>query len=119
MIKLKELLLKEQDVSSKTITKTLPSVSFDGVFAPNYITPNNKWKAVADKLVAEVGKYLDQDYTLSDIQISINGGADPLPATNGYTGTEPPNHNFQTVGQSKGGLLPADWTNIRSAESNL
>ena len=114
MIKLKELLEQQ-----KTITKTLPSVSFDGVFAPNYITPNNNWKAVADKLIVEIKKYLDQEYTLANIKISINGGADPLPATNGYTGPKPPKHNFQTVGQEKGGLLPAPWTNIRSARRNI
>ena len=114
MIKLKELLEQQ-----KTITKTLPSVSFDGVFLPNYITPSDKWKAVADKLVIEIKKYLKDNYKLANIKISINGGADPLPATNGYTGPKPPKHNFKVVGQTKGGLLPADWTNIRSARVNI
>ncbi len=114
MIKLKQL-LEEQ----KTITKTLPSVSFDGVFLPNYITPSDKWKAVADELVIEIKKYQKQLYTLANIKISINGGASPDAATNGYTGPNPPNHNFQTVGQKKGGLLPADWTNVRNARVNI
>ncbi len=114
MIKLKQL-LEEQ----KTITKTLPSVSFDGVFLPNYITPSDKWKAVADELVIEIKKYQKQLYTLANIKISINGGASPDAATNGYTGPNPPNHNFQTVGQQKGGLLPADWTNVRNARVNI
>lgn len=114
MIKLKELLEQQ-----KTITKTLPSVSFDGVFLPNYITPSDKWKAVADELVIEIKKYQKQLYTLANIKISINGGASPDAATNGYTGPNPPNHNFQTVGQQKGGLLPADWTNVRNARVNI
>ncbi len=114
MIKLKELLEQQ-----KTITKTLPSVSFDGVFLPNYITPSDKWKAVADELVIEIKKYQKQLYTLANIKISINGGASPDAATNGYTGPNPPNHNFQTVGQKKGGLLPADWTNVRNARVNI
>lgn len=115
MIKLKNLLTEQ-----KTITKTLPSVSFDGVFLPNYITPSNKWKAVADKLVMEIEKYLEQRYTLSDIKISINGGASPKPATNGYSGPEPPNHNFQTVGQTTGGLLDGGkWTNVMKDRVNI
>ena len=105
MIKLKEL-LEEQ----KTITKTLPSVSFDGVFLPNYITPSDKWKAAADKLVVEIKKYLKQEYTLADIKISINGGASQPSATNRYLGSKEPDHNFQIVGQSTGGKLPAPWT---------
>ena len=114
MIKLKALLEQQ-----KTITKTLPSVSFDGVFLPNYITPSDKWKAAADKLVVKIEKYIKDGYALANIKISINGGADPLPATNGYLGPKPPKHNFQTVGQQKGGLLPADWTNNRSARRNI
>ena len=94
MIKLKDILLREQEVSSKTTTKTLPSVSFDGVFSPNYITPNNKWKAVADQMVAEIEKYLADGYTLAEIKISINGGASPVPASNIYSGTTPPKHDF-------------------------
>jgi len=114
MIKLKELLEQQ-----KTITKTLPSVSFDGVFLPNYITPSDKWKAVADKLVVEIKKYLKDNYQLANIKISINGGASPDAATNGYIGPKPPNHNFKVVGQTKGGLLPADWTNVRNARVNI
>ena len=114
MIKLKELLEQQS-----TITKTLPSVSFDGVFLPNYITPSDKWKAAADKLYVEIEKYKKDGYILANIKISINGGASPDAATNGYTGPEPPNHNFQTAGQQKGGLLPADWTNVRNARVNI
>ena len=86
---------------------------------PNYITPSDKWKAAADKLVVKIEKYIKDGYALANIKISINGGADPLPATNGYLGPKPPKHNFQTVGQQKGGLLPADWTNNRSARRNI
>jgi hypothetical protein len=115
MIKLKDLLEQQ-----KTITKTLPSVSFDGVFLPNYITPSNKWKVVADKLVVEIEKYLEQRYTLAEIKISINGGASPKPATNGYSGPELPNHNFQTVGQTTGGLLDGGkWTNVMKDRVNI
>ena len=113
MIKLKELLEQQS-----TITKTLPSVSFDGVFLPNYITPSDKWKAVADKLVVEIEKYIEDGYALANIKISINGGASPPSATNRYIGSELPNHNFQTVGQSTNGKLPAPWT-TSSARLNV
>jgi hypothetical protein len=48
--------------------------------------------------------------SLEDLTIKINGGASDLPATNRWDNrrnTNPPNHNFQTVGQTTGGLLPA------------
>jgi hypothetical protein len=90
-----ESLLNEQD---NTNTKTLETVVFDDTFVNNYITPKDTWKEKADQVIQKIQDQIKLGYELKDIQITFNGGASEVPATNIYSLSTPPKHNF-------GGLL--------------
>jgi hypothetical protein len=92
---LKEEELDEQDNSD---TKTLETVVFDDTFDNNYITPKPTWEEKSNQVIQKIQDQIKLGYELKDIQITFNGGASEVPATNIYSLSSEPNHNF-------GGLL--------------
>ena len=107
MIKLKDLLFEQ------TKTEQLPAVTFGDNFQNNYITVTGDWQSNANLVIKQIQDELAKGKTLEDLTIKVYGGASNLPATNGYMGSKPPNHNFQTVGVTTGGLLPGGkWVKI-------
>lgn len=81
---------------------------FDQSFAPNYIQPNEEWKTELTPILKEMKALMAKGWRLDQLQVEIQSGASEDRATNRYSGENPPDHNFQTVGVQKGGLLP-DW----------
>jgi len=92
---LSEQFIEEQDNSN---TKTLSTVVFDDTFDNNYITPKSTWKQKGDQVVQKIQEQVKLGYELKDIQITFNGGASEVPASNVYSLSSEPNHDF-------GGLL--------------
>lgn len=92
---LEEEELDEQDNSD---TKTLETVVFDDTFDNNYITPKPTWEEKSNQVIQKIQDQIKLGYELKDIQITFNGGASEVPATNIYSLSSEPNHNF-------GGLL--------------
>ena len=92
---LSEQFIEEQDNSN---TKTLSTVVFDDTFDNNYITPKSTWKQKGDQVVQKIQDQIKLGYELKDIQITFNGGASEVPASNVYSLSSEPNHDF-------GGLL--------------
>jgi hypothetical protein len=86
------------DEQDNSITKTLATVVFDDTFDNNYITPKDTWKEKGDQVVQKIQDQIKLGYKLENIQITFNGGASPVPATNIYSLSTPPKHDF-------GGLL--------------
>jgi|3_EtaG_2_1085321.scaffolds.fasta_scaffold00131_40 hypothetical protein len=113
MIKLKDLLFEQK-------TEIFKVAPFKQAFLPNYVTPADTWKTEFGPVLQEIKARIKAKWTLDQLQITIVSGASEKPATNGYTGTNPPNHNFQKVGQTTGGLLPGGkWTNIYDKRVNV
>ena len=87
--------IDEQDNSN---TKTLATVVFDDTFDDNYITPKATWEQKGDQVVQKIQDQIKLGYKLENIQMTFNGGASPVPASNVYSLSSEPNHDF-------GGLL--------------
>jgi len=91
----KNPIISEQDNSN---TKTLATVVFDDTFDNNYITPKATWEQKGDQVVQKIQDQIKLGYKLENIQITFNGGASPVPASNVYSLSSEPKHDF-------GGLL--------------
>ncbi len=75
----------------------------------------------ADLVVSQIQDAIKQGKDLKSLSVKINGGASKLAATNIWDDSKmenPPNHNLNTIGQTTGGLLPAQgW--VRKSDNVL
>ena len=93
---------------TKTTTEDYGKYSFGGAFDNNYITPDtnsSEYQNTLKKMKADLQKAFSEGKKSSDLKIIIRSSASSNPATNGYTLSQPPNHNFVNVGKTDGGLL--------------
>ena len=96
--------IDEQTASTEDYGK----YAFGGAFANNYITPDTSstsYQNTLKKMQADLKKAVSEGKKLSEFKIIIKSSASAMPATNGYTLSSPPNHNFVAVGKTDGGLL--------------
>ena len=120
MIKLKNLLNLQESVITEQ-TENLPAIEFADNFVNNYITLTGDWKQKADSVISQIQDAINQGKDLKSLTVKINGGASNVPATNIWDDrkmSNPPNHNFKTIGQTKGGLLP-DQGWVRKSDNEL
>jgi hypothetical protein len=120
MIKLKDLLNLQESVITEQL-ENLPAVEFADNFVNNYITLTGDWKQKADLVISQIQDAINQGKDLKSLTVKINGGASNVPATNIWDDrkmSNPPNHNFKTIGQTKGGLLP-DQGWVRKSDNEL
>ena len=97
MIKLKKLLKESKRLNLfEQEAINLPPVNFDKTFINNYAEVTaGSWEKLADQLIATLKDYRDnKNYEISKLEIDIQGGSSDVPASNIYTGTDAPNHNF-------------------------
>jgi len=97
MIKLKDIIKESNRLNLFEQTEiNLPAVYFDDVFLNNYITVNpGTWEKKANQLIATLKDYRDnKNYEISKLKIDIQGGSSDVPASNIYSGTSEPKHNF-------------------------
>lgn len=99
MIKLKDLLFEQK-------TEQFIIQPFKQTFLPNYVTPTDSWKSEFAPVMQKIKALKDAGWSLDQLQITIESGASKASATNRYSSTNPPYHNFEKMGQRTGGLLP-------------
>lgn len=100
-------------------TEDYGKYEFGGAFANNYITPNTsstEYQNTLKQMKTDLQKALSEKKKLSDLKIIIRSSASSNPATNGYAGSTPPNHNFVQVGKTDGGLLPKNGWVVSKAK---
>ena len=101
MIKLKDIIKESNRLNLfEQAAINLPPVNFDKTFMNNYatVTPGS-WEKTANQLIATLKDYRDnKNYEISKLEIDIQGGSSNVPASNIYSGTSEPKHNY-------GGLL--------------
>ena len=97
MIKLKDIIRESKRLNLfEQAAIELPPVNFDKTFVDNYaeVTPGS-WEGLANQLIATLKDYRDnKGYLISKLEIDIQGGSSDVPASNIYTGTSKPTHNY-------------------------
>jgi len=109
MIRLKNLLKESKRVKwlFEQQEQDFPIQDLETTFINNYVVPDMaKFKVEIQPTIDQIKALIEKNWTLDQLQIKIESGASKLSATNRYELSEPPNHNFQTVGVDNGGLLP-------------
>lgn len=94
---------------------SLPKSSMDDLYMDNYVTPNSEKLEgyLKDNVYPIINDLIDNRYE-GTLKLKVDSGASSVPATNGYGGENPPNHNFEEYGKNTGGKLPGGKWNKKN-----
>jgi hypothetical protein len=114
-------IIKNYDISGPLYDtiKGIKSVTFDkenfkvpkepmvDLYMDNYVTPNDAGLTnyLESNVYPMISSLITNGYK-GTLTFKVDSGASSVPATNGYGGANPPNHNFSEYGKQTGGLLP-------------
>jgi hypothetical protein len=85
----------------------VPKKPMADLYMDNYVTPNDVGLTnyLESNVYPMISSLITNGYK-GTLTFKVDSGASSVPATNGYGGANPPNHNFSEYGKQTGGLLP-------------
>lgn len=107
-------LLSEQ---AEVVTDKYGEYDFSGTFPDNYTTPKKEsYEPIIKKMIEDYKKAISEGKRLEDVTMSVESSASSRRASNRYTESAPPNHDY-------GGLLkkysPEGWVKVGKGDKKI